>query len=115
MTIPVTLGSASDSLSTSGGIASKLGVEVDALTPDIAQQLGYPRGEQGVVITKVKPGSAASTAGIRPGFVILAIDHKKIVSVEDFNQAMAAVGKNKRVLILVKQGAMTRFYSIKLD
>lgn len=113
--IPVTLGSASDSLSTSGGIATKLGVEVDALTPDIAQQLGYPKTEQGVVITKVKPGSTASAAGIRPGFVILAIDHKKIVSVADFNEAMAAVGKNKRVLILVKQGAMTRFYSIKLD
>lgn len=115
VTIPVTLGSASDSLSTSSGIMQKLGVEVDTLTPDIAQQLGYPKTEQGVVITKVKPGSAASSAGLRPGFLILAINHKQVNTVSDFNEAMAEVGNNNRVLILVKQGATTRFYSIKLD
>lgn len=113
--IPVTLGSASDSLSTSSGIVQKLGIEVDELTPEMADQLGYARSEKGVVITKVKPGSAASMAGMRPGFIILALNHKKIETVKDFNEAMADVGNNNRVLILVKQGAMTRFYSIKLD
>ena len=115
LTIPVTLGSASDSLSTTGGIAQKLGIEVDALTPEIASQLGYPKTEQGVVITKVKPGSVASTAGMRPGFLILAINHKQVSTVKDFNEAMAEVGNNNRVLILAKQGSATRFYSIKLE
>jgi serine protease Do len=114
LTLPVTLGSASDSLTTSSGIAQKLGIEVEEMTPDIAQQLGYPRTEQGVVITKVKPGSAASLAGIRPGYVIVTLNHKKITSTNDFNEAMAEV-TNGRVLMLIKQGAMTRFYSIKLD
>jgi serine protease Do len=114
LTLPVTLGSASDSLATSSGIAQKLGIEVEDMTPDIAQQLGYPRTEQGVVITKVKPGSAASLAGIRPGYVIVTLNHKKISSTNDFNEAMAEI-TNGRVLMLIKQGAMTRFYSIKLD
>jgi len=115
LTISVTLGSSSDSLSTTGGIAQKLGIEVDSLTPEIAGQLGYPKTEQGVVITKVKPGSVASTAGMRPGFLILAINHKQVASVKDFNEAMAEVGNNNRVLILAKQGSTTRFYSIKLE
>lgn len=115
MTLPVTLGTASDSLATTTGVTQKLGIEVDNLTPELAQQLGYSPSEQGVVITKVKPGSAASMAGMRPGFLILAINHKKVGNVEDFNQAMAEVGTKNRVLILAKQGNMTRFYSIKLD
>lgn len=114
LTIPVTLGTASDSLSTASGIAQKLGIEVEQLTPDTAQQLGYPQGELGVVITKVKPGSAASMAGLRPGFIILSLNHKAIKTVADFNEAMGQVNNN-RVLMLVKQGSMTRFYSFKID
>jgi serine protease Do len=114
LTIAVTLGSASDSLTTKSGISQKLGLEVDQLTPDTAQQLGYSRTEEGVVVTKVKPGSVSSMAGIRPGFIILALNHKKIATVKDFNDAMAEVSGN-RILLLIKQGSMTRFYSLKVD
>jgi serine protease Do len=54
--IPVTLGSASDNLASSGGVVQKLGIEVDNLSPELRNQLGYSTGEEGVVITKVKPG-----------------------------------------------------------
>lgn len=115
LTLPVTLGSISDALTTTSGLSQKIGIEVDELKPDIAQQLGYPPSETGVFITKVKPGSAASMAGMRPGFIIQAINHKKISNLAEFNEAMAEVGNKNRVLILVKQGSMTRFYSIKMD
>ncbi len=115
LTIPVTLGSASDALTTTGGLSQKIGIEVDELKPDIAQQLGYPKTEEGIFITKVKPGSPASMAGIRPGFIILSINHIKVSNMTEFNEAMGEVGKKNRVLILVKQGSMTRFYSIKMD
>jgi hypothetical protein len=52
---------------------------------------------------------------MRPGFIIQAINHKKISNLAEFNEAMAEVGNKNRVLILVKQGSMTRFYSIKMD
>ncbi len=112
--ISVTLGTASDTLSSSG-VAQKLGIEVDTITPEIARQLGYPAGEEGVVITKVKPGSPASSAGMRPGFLILAVNHKKTTNIDEFNEAMCDAGSKNRILILVKHGSMTRFYSIKLD
>lgn len=114
MTIPVSLGSASDQELAVGGVASKIGIEVDNLTADLAKQLGISKNEEGVVITKVKPGSPASMAGLRPGFLIQAINHKKVANISDFNAALNEGTKN-RVLVLVRQGAMTRFYSIKID
>jgi len=115
MTLPVTLGTASDALSSADGIVQKLGLEVDNLTPDIAKQLGYSKDEEGVVITKIKPGSPAAVAGMRPGFLILAVNHKKVSTVSEFNDAMNSQETKGRVLLLVRQGNMTRFYSVKID
>jgi len=113
MSIPVTLGSASDTIATAG-IVQQLGMEVDILTPDLAKQLGYGPRDEGVVITKVKPGSPAAMAGLRPGFLIQAVNHHKVANVMEFNDALNEV-ENKRVLLLVRQGNMTRFYSIKVE
>ncbi|MDN3506719.1 MAG: DegQ family serine endoprotease [Simkaniaceae bacterium] len=111
--ISVKLGSHSDA---SGGSSfiQKLGMEVESLTPEMSKKLGYPQEEEGVVITKIKPGSAAAMAGMRPGFLILAINHKKITNVEEFNKALEDT-KNDRILILAKQGNATRFYSLKIQ
>jgi serine protease Do len=113
--IPVTLGTASSALMSAGGVVSKLGIEVDKLTAEQAKQLGYSASDEGVVITKVKPGSPAATAGMRPGFLVLAINHKKVTSIEDFNEAINGTENKNRVLVLVRQGNMNRFYSIKLE
>ncbi len=115
LTIPVVIGSASDTNAAASGVASKLGIEVDKLTADTAQQLGYPITEEGVVITKVKPGSPAAMVGIRPGFLVLAINHKKVTTVEEFNEALKSAADEKQVLLLVRQGNMTRFYPFKLE
>jgi serine protease Do len=98
----------------STGLAQKLGMEVEPLTPELAKTLGYTKGEEGVVVSKIKPGSISAMAGIRPGFLIMAINHKKVVSIADFNAALEDV-KNKRLLILAKQGDATRFYSLKIE
>lgn len=112
--IPVALGTANDSMVTGGSLIQKLGMEIDNLTPELAKQLGLAQREEGVVITKIKPGSMAATAGLRPGFLIQAVNHKKITNVSEFNEALAQP-ENKRVLLLVRQGNLTRFYSIKVE
>ena len=115
ITIPVTLGTSSSTmLASSGSLIQKLGMEIDSLTPDLAKQLGYTQKEEGVVITKIKPGSAAAMSGLRPGFLIQAVNHKKVANVTEFNEALGQP-ENKRILLLVRQGNMTRFYSIKVD
>jgi serine protease Do len=114
MSIPVTLGTSNDTLAVNGNIIQKLGMEIDGLTPDLSKQLGYTQKEEGVVITKIKPGSAAAMAGLRPGFLIQAVNHKKVANVEEFNDALGQP-ENKRILLLVRQGNATRFYSIKVE
>ncbi len=112
--INVVLGKAAEG-QTPGTITHQIGLEVSNLTPELAKQLGYDANEQAIVVTKIKPGSPAATAGIRPGFLILAINHKKVTTVEDFNTAISEIGNKKRVLILARQGNITRFYSIKIE
>ncbi len=115
MTIPVVIGSASDTAVSAGGVVSKMGIEVDSLSPEMANQLGYPPSEGGVVITKVKPGSPAATAGIRPGFLIQAVNHKKISNLDDFNQAISDANNQKRILLLIRQGNVARYYTFKME
>jgi serine protease Do len=114
LTIPVTLGTFSDTTATGGSIVQKLGMEIDNLTNDLSKQLGYTQKEEGVVITKIKPGSPAAMAGLRPGFLIQAVNHKKIINVDEFNEALGQP-ENRRILLLVRQGNATRFYSIKVE
>lgn len=115
LVIPVEIGSAADSNMIAGGITSKIGIEAENLTPEMAQQLGYPNTTEGVVIVKVKPGSAAATAGIRPGFIILAVNHKKVTNINEFTQAINDASEESRILLLIRQGNMTRFYTFKME
>ncbi len=112
--INVKLGSSSESLAASGVVMQKLGIEVSKLTPELRKQLGYSKGEECILITKIKPGSPAALAGIRPGFLILAINHKKVSTPDELNEAACSPDDKNRILLLIKHGALTRFYSIKL-
>jgi serine protease Do len=114
MNFTVTLGSAAEGASPAV-ISQKLGIEVENLNAELSRQLGYTTGDEGVVVTKVKPGSPAAMAGIRPGFLIQAINHKKIVNTSDYEAALNETSQNKRVLLLARNGKMTRFYSIRID
>jgi serine protease Do len=51
----------------------KMGLEVESLTPELAAKLNFPTDLQGVVITKVQPGSPAQAAGLRPSFLITGV------------------------------------------
>lgn len=114
MSFTVTLGSAAEGGSPAV-ISQKLGIEVENLNSELSRQLGYTAGEEGVVVTKVKPGSPAAMAGIRPGFLIQALNHKKIANTSDYEAALHETSQNKRVLLLVRNGKMTRFYSIRIE
>ncbi|MBS0648143.1 MAG: DegQ family serine endoprotease [Verrucomicrobia bacterium] len=114
LTVPVTLGSASEATSPAV-ISQKLGIEVENLNSDYRNQLGYGTGDEGVVITKVKPGSPAALAGIRPGCLIQAINHKKVSNTSEYEAALNEASQNKRVLLLIRHGKTSKFYAIRLD
>ena len=68
-----------------------LGVEAQAITPQIARALELD-DTQGVVVVGVERGGPAHRAGLQPGDVIVAIDGKKIA---EARQALLAISSRK--------------------
>ena len=112
-TIPVEVGTFPTATADSTGTEEKLGIEVQAITPEIAQNLGLI-DDQGVIITKVKPGSPASWAGLKKGAVIVAVNQQKVASADEFHRAIEKTDSNKPVLLLIKQGDVMRYVSFKV-
>jgi serine protease Do len=92
-------GSESGAAAGGGSTGSQLGISVDGLTPQIAQQLGLPAETTGVVVTDVQPASSAEEAGVRRGDVIQEVDRKPVTSVDEFQSAIRRRGN--RVLLLI--------------
>jgi serine protease Do len=84
------------------------GVQVDALTPDIIQQLNLPASVRGVVITRVDPGSPAGEAGLQRGDVIQEVNRKPVTSVDQFRTAVRSAG-NQPLLLLVNRGGNSQY------
>ncbi|MGH9728034.1 MAG: Do family serine endopeptidase [Candidatus Acidiferrales bacterium] len=112
--LPVTLGqlpeqgetAASSEAGGSGENSSKAleGVQVENVTPEIAQQLNLPASAHGVVVDSVDQSSAAAEAGLRRGDVIVEVNHKPVNNMAQFRAAMAGTG-NQPVLLLVRPAA----------
>ena len=85
------------------------GLSVQALTPDLRQQLQTPEGTQGVVITDVDPDSAASAAGLQQGDIIVQVNRKPVTTVSEFNAAVKAGASRESTLLLVRSQQGTRF------
>jgi serine protease Do len=89
------------------------GLQVQALTPEIAQQLNI-KNDKGVVIRGVTPDSPAADAGLQPGDVVLEVNHQKIKTVDDFlAQARQSKGSKSPALLLVQRGDNTLYTVIK--
>ncbi len=81
----------------SGGLK---GVQVQALTSQLSQQMQLPSGSHGVVVTSVDPDSQAAAADLDRGCVIEEVNHKPVTSIESYREAIASAG-NQPVLLLV--------------
>ena len=89
-----------------------LGVTLQALTPQIAQQLGVPATVRGVVIASVDPSSDAGSNGLKRGDVILSINQQPTLTVAAAAQIIADAKKAGRdtVLLLVERGTQPALY-----
>lgn len=92
---------------------SNWGLQVQSITPEIANQLNL-NSNKGVVVRGVSPDSPAADAGIQQGDVLLEINHQKINSVDDFLSAAKQAKKDKSsALLLVQRGNATMYTVIK--
>lgn len=112
-TITLAIGTFPEGAEAKSLLSNPLGIEVDNLTPEIARNLGFV-DEKGVVVTQVDPNSPAGMVGIKKGALIIAANQKKVETKDQFNALIKEADKSKPILLLIKQGDMIRFVSIKI-
>jgi serine protease Do len=89
-----------------------IGLALQTLTPDVADQLGIDHGTKGAVITDVVSGSPAERAGLKPGEVIVEVDRTPVASSDQAVQLLRAV-RGGGHLLRVRGAGGTRFVTIK--
>jgi serine protease Do len=92
----------------------KLGIQVEDLTPRIAEQLGV-KAEHGVVITDVQPDSPAAMAGLSTGMVIAEANRQPVGTVGDLRKVLESRPLDKGVLLLVRSNEGSRFVVIRVE
>jgi serine protease Do len=88
------------------------GVQVQELTPDIAQQLKLSPAVHGVVVTSVDESSPAAETGLAQGMIIQEVNHKSVSNLQQYKQALAAAG-DQPVLLLVNQNGVTNYIVVQ--
>jgi serine protease Do len=81
--------------------ASKFGVTVRSITPDLADRLSIAAGK-GVVVQDVKQGSFAEDLGLNRGDVILEVNKQPVNSPDDFTKIEASLKSGQDVVFLVR-------------
>ena len=88
-------------------VRGSLGVQTQDITPRIAQLLGL-KTSQGVVVTRVAPGSAAAAAGLAPGDVLQAIDGKPLHDSDELRNAEGLLPLGSKVTLSVSRNGQAR-------
>jgi serine protease Do len=96
-----------------GPTAEKLGLSVQALTPDIARQLGYG-DDRGVVITGVVPGSPADDAALQRGDLIKEVNRVRVGTVQEFEAAVSGAKSGDTLAFLVRRGNENLYVPLKI-
>jgi serine protease Do len=94
------------------GELPELGMNLQKLTPDLAEQLGY-EGTHGVLVSEVQPGSIAARAGIQRGNLIEEVNRKEVSTPDQVKEIMKESDR-KTVLLLVRQGKSSRYLALRI-
>jgi len=93
---------------------NKLGMRIQEITPELAKQFGLEKSE-GVIVAEVERSSPGFEAGLRRGDIILEIDRLPIKKMDDYEKQINKKKKGETLLLLVKRGDSTTFFTIKVE
>lgn len=111
---PDELQSGADQLEKGVGKNESLGISVQDMTADLAKDFGY-EGVEGVLITEVKPNSAAAFANLREGMLIQEVNRKPVKNVEEFNAALEESSNERSVLLRVRVDDVSSYIAVKIN
>lgn len=98
-------------------LSALVGFEIAPLDETSRAEFSIAENVDGVVVTSVDDGSDAYEKGILPGLVIVEVNQRKIVSVEEVNDMVAAAREAGRPAVLFKVTDPTgasRFIAVRL-
>jgi serine protease Do len=88
---------APDSEPTSTGF----GMDIEAITPDIARELGVPRNQGGAIVSYVNRSGPAAAGRVIPNDVILEVNRVPVTSVAQVTRELERVPSGGTVFLLV--------------
>jgi serine protease Do len=119
LTIPVKLGTLKDEEPQEkvarlqpSDVEETLGLQVQALTPEIARRLRL-EGTEGVVVSQVAPDGPAAEAGVRQGDIVRELNRKPITDLETYQDATAQLEPESPVLLLLERRGSGIYVALK--
>ena len=91
------------------------GLTIREITTDLRIALNLAENVKGVIVRRVKSGSAAHLAKIRPGVIIMALGDQPVATLADFKAAVAKAveAKPAEVPIFARMGSVTGFFRLQ--
>ncbi|MFD0387812.1 PDZ domain-containing protein [Tistrella bauzanensis] len=90
-----------------------LGVEIQPLTPEIAEALGMDE-PAGALVARVLPGSPAGDAGLERGDVVTGVDGQPVTDARDLTRRIGDMPPDQRITLDVRRGGDSRQIKVKL-
>jgi Do/DeqQ family serine protease len=113
VTLSVTVGEqpTDDAMETAEDGDEILGLTVEPLTPESAQQ-NRLAARSGLLVTEVAPASAGAAAGIKPGDAILEVNRRPVSDAAAFRQAVAGLKPGESVPVYLQRGGGANEYVV---
>jgi serine protease Do len=92
-----------------------LGLQVQEVDADLRKQLQLGDKVEGIVVTAVKEGSPAATAGMQSGDIIEKVGSANVSTPDEFHAAVEKISLDKGVALLITRGAASRFIVLKSE
>lgn len=112
----IALGARPKSASDAGEYEDEVfGLTVREITTDIRILLNLSEDVKGVIVSRVKSGSVAALAGMRPGIIILDLGSHSVGNLDDFVRAVdtLAAEQPKEISAFCRAGGATGFFRLK--
>ena len=84
-----------------------IGILPQEITNDMAQAFGLPAGQRGVAVAEVEPNSPASSAGLKVGDVITAINGHEVDDANEFRLNVAGMAPGTHINLKVLRDGKT--------
>ena len=87
-------------LTQKSAFGERFGIRIQELTPALASNFNF-KGEKGVLVAEVLPGSVSESSGIKAGDIIAKVNSKEVGSVQEFEKMFdtAKAGDSLRILL----------------